>query len=295
MNARRVLLLATVAIAVAGCGRFGNASSSGQQVRAVVISQAYSEIIWALGAQDAVVGVDYSSTWPPEIKKVPTVGYHRALSAEGILSLKPTVIITDGNIGPPQVVEQLKQLNVPIKTFTARNDSIDGAKALMREMGTYFHKEQRAEELCTTLDADMARALDDAKKYSDHPRVAVIHYGRASNVYMLVGASGSGDAGAAGQMVRWAGGVPAIEKAGMTRMASPEIVAQANPDVVLLTEFGYDRLGSKDKIVELPGVATSNAAKNGRIYRIEEHDLMYFGPSTGEGLSRLVTLIHKGA
>lgn len=291
---KKLLLLGIVGLA-AGCGRFGNSAGSSEQAeRAVVISQAYTEIIWALGAQDHVVGVDYSSTWPPEVKSVTTVGYHRALSAEGILSLQPTVIITDGNIGPPQVVEQLKQLNVPFKTFTAKNDSIDGAKALMREMGAYFHKETRAEELCRTLDADMARALEEAKRYPDHPRVAVIHYGRASNIYLLVGASGGGDAGAAGQMVRWAGGEIAIQQAGMQRMTSPEIVARANPDVVLMTEFGYDRLsGSKDQILELPGVATSNAARTGRIYRVEEHDLMYFGPSTGEGVLKLVKLIHQ--
>lgn len=284
-----------VAAGVAGCGRFGNDATEPAAERAVVISQGYNEIIWALGAQDHVVGVDYSSTWPPEVKNVTTVGYHRALSAEGILSLKPTVIIHDGSIGPPTVVEQLTQLNVPMKTFTAKNNSIDGAKALIREMGAYFHKEARAEELCAKLDADMAKAMDEAKQYTDRPKVAVIHYGRASNIYLLVGASGQGDAGAAGQMVRWAGGVPAIEQSGMQRMTSPEIVAQANPDVVLMTEFGYDRLdGSKDKIFELPGVATSSAAKNGRIYRIEEHDLMYFGPSTGEGLSRLIKLIHTG-
>jgi len=239
--------------------------------------------------------VDYSSTYPPAVQKVTTVGYHRALSTEGILSLKPTVIITDGNIGPPTVVDQLKQLKIPIKTFTAKNNSIDGAKALIREMGAYFHKDAKAEELCAKLDADMARGLDEAKKYSDHPRVAVIHYGRASNVYMLVGASGDGDSAAAGQMVRWAGGVMAVEKAGMERMTSPEIVAKANPDVVLMSAFGYDRLdGSKQRIFELPGVSTSNAAKNGRIYRVEEHDLMYFGPSTGEGLQRIVHLIHEG-
>ena len=291
---RRLLLLAVVVL-TAACGRFGNsATSSRQSERVVVISQAYTEIIWALGAQDHVVGVDYSSTWPPEVKSVTTVGYHRALSAEGILSLRPTVIVTDGNIGPPQVVEQLKQLNVPFKTFAAKNDSIEGAKALMREMGAYFHKEQRAEALCRKLDDDMARALRDAKQYSDRPRVAVIHYGRASNIYLLVGASGSGDAGAAGQMVRWAGGEMAIRQAGMQRMTSPEIVARANPDVVLMTEFGYDRLsGSKDKILELPGVATSSAARTGRVYRVEEHDLMYFGPSTGEGVSKLVKLIHQ--
>jgi len=295
LEMRRLLLL-TIVVLSAGCGRFGNSAASSQQAeRAVVIAQAYTEIIWALGAQDHVVGVDYSSTWPPDVKNVTTVGYHRALSAEGILSLKPTVIITDGNIGPPQVVEQLKQLNIPFKTFTAKNDSIEGAKALIREMGAYFHKEPRAEELCTKLDADMAHALDQARQFSDRPRVAVIHYGRASNIYMLVGAEGKGDAGAAGQMVRWAGGDMAIKQSGMQRMTSPEIVAQANPDVVLMTEFGYDRLsGSKDRIFDLPGVATSSAARNGRIYRVEEHDLMYFGPSTGEGVSKLVKLIHQG-
>lgn len=290
----RVTAIALIAGGVATCGRFGNSRPSTSAVRAVVISQAYNEIIWDLGAQDQVVGVDYSSTWPPAVRTMTTVGYHRALSAEGILSLHPTVVISDGNIGPPQVVQQLTQLHMPMKTFTAKNTSIEGTKALIREMGAYFHKDAQAAALCTKLDADMAKALDEAKKYTDRPRVAVIHYGRASNVYMLVGASGSGDSGAAGTMVAWAGGVMAVQKQGMERMASPEVVAEANPDVVLMTDFGYDRLdGDQTKILALPGVATSRAAQTGRIYRVEEHDLMYFGPSTGEGLSRLIAVIHQ--
>lgn len=296
MLVARVIALSAIVAGIPACGRFGNSQSSTAAVRAVVISQAYNEIIWDIGAQDQVVGVDYSSTWPPAVRKMTTVGYHRALSAEGILSLHPTVVISDGNIGPPQVVDQLKQLNVPMKTFTAKNTSIDGTKALIREMGAYFHRESQAEAVCDKLDADMTRALDQAKAFTDRPRVAVIHYGRASNVYMLVGASGSGDAGAAGQMVTWAGGLMAVQKEGMERMASPEVVAQANPDVILMTEFGYDRMnGDRAQMLALPGVATSRAAQTGRIYRVEEHDLMYFGPSTGEGLSRLIALLHNGS
>jgi iron complex transport system substrate-binding protein len=80
----------------------------------------------------------------------------------------------------------------------------------------------------------------------------------------------------------------------MQRMTSPEIVAQANPDVILLTDFGYDRLGgSIDQIKALPGVATSNAAKNNRIYRIEENQLMYFGPRTGENIGKVASVIHQ--
>src|ERR1044071_5517591 len=95
------LLLAALVMAAA-CSRFNNPAGDVKAERLVVISQTYNEIIWALGAQDKVVGVDYSSTYPPDVKKVQTVGYHRALSAEGILSLHPTAIIHDNNIGPPQ-------------------------------------------------------------------------------------------------------------------------------------------------------------------------------------------------
>src|ERR1051325_10167522 len=181
-----ILLFACVAVCATSCSRFHNAPTDAKDARYVVISPIYNEIIWALGAQGSVVGVDLSSTYPPEVKNVQTVGYHRALSAEGILSLHPTAIIHDNNIGPPQVVDQLKSLNITMKTFDAKNDTVEGTKALLREMGAYFHKEQRAEELCKTLDSQLAASLEAARKYADRPRVAVIHFGRASNVYLVV-------------------------------------------------------------------------------------------------------------
>ncbi|PYS24033.1 MAG: ABC transporter substrate-binding protein [Acidobacteria bacterium] len=293
---KRILIIASLAAALISisCSRFHNAPTDSKDARYVVISPIYNEIIWALGAHDKVVGVDLSTTYPPEVKKVQTVGYHRALSAEGILSLHPTAVIHDNNIGPPQVVQQLQQLNIPMKTFAAKNDSFDGTKALIREMGAYFHKEARAEELCNTLDTQRAASLEKVKQYSDRPRVAVIHFGRASNVYMVVGKGGGGDSGGVSQMIELAGGQMAIENKGMQRMESPEIVAQANPDVILLTDFGYDRLGgSLDQIKALPGVATSNAAKTGRIFRIEENVLNYFGPRSGENIAKVAALIHQ--
>jgi iron complex transport system substrate-binding protein len=285
----------SVAILLSACSRFHNAPTDSKDARYVVISPIYNEIIWALGAQDKVVGIDLSTTYPPDVKKVQTVGYHRALSAEGILSLHPTAIIHDNNIGPPQVVQQLQQLNIPMKTFTAKNDSFDGTKALIREMGAYFHKEARAEELCKTMDEQRAASLEKVKQYTDRPRVAVIHFGRASNVYMVVGKGVGGDGGGVSQMIELAGGQMAVENngRGMQRMESPEILAQANPDVILLTDFGYDRLGSMDQIKALPGVATSNAAKTGHIYRIEENVLNYFGPRSGENIEKVAAVIHQ--
>src|SRR5579884_4515314 len=159
MDRIRILAALALVCVLAGCGRFKNgATASADEQRIVCIGQAYNDMIYALGAQHNLVGVDYSSTYPPEIKKLPTVGYHRALSAEGILSLHPTLIIHDNNIGPENVVRQLEALHVPMKTFQAKNDSVAGAEALLREMGAFFHKEKRAEELCAQMERQLAEA-----------------------------------------------------------------------------------------------------------------------------------------
>jgi iron complex transport system substrate-binding protein len=294
MNPRLLLAPFLLACLLTGCGRFkADAAGSAGAQRIVCIGQAYNEMIYALGAQANLVGVDYSSTYPPEITKLPTVGYHRALSAEGILSLHPTLIIDDNNIGPDNVVRQLQALHVPMRTFQAKNDSIEGTKALLREMGAFFHKQQRADELCAQMDRQMAEAAAAVKQYHDSPRVAIIHFGRASNVYLLMGNGGGGDASTAGKMVELAGGQMAIQKAGMQRMASPELIAKSNPQVILMTEYGYDRLGSMEQAKTLPGVAETDAARHNRIYRVPEHELMYYGPTTGESIIQLAKLIHQ--
>lgn len=294
MNRSQFLLPFFLVCLLTGCGRFKtDATGSAGSQRIVCIGEAYNEMIYALGAQANLVGVDYSSTYPPEIKKLPTVGYHRALSAEGILSLHPTLIIDDNNIGPDNVVRQLQALHIPMRSFQAKNDSVAGTEALLREMGAFFHKEMRAGELCTQMDREMAQAAAAVKEYRTTPRVAVIHFGRASNVYLLVGNGGGGDASTAGKMVELAGGQMAIQQKGMQRMASPELIAKSNPEVILMTEYGFDRLGSMEQAKTLPGVAETDAARHNRIYRIPEHELMYFGPNTGESIINLAKLVHQ--
>jgi iron complex transport system substrate-binding protein len=202
-------------------------------------------------------------------------------------------MIEDGNIGPDNVVRQLQALHVPMKTFQAKDDSFAGAEALLREMGAFFHKEQRAAELCAQMERQMAAAKTAVKQYKTTPRVAILHFGRASNVYLLVGNGGGGDASTAGKMVELAGGQMAIQQPGMQRMASPEVIAKSNPQVILMTDYGFDRLGGIEQAKALPGVAETDAARHNRIYRVPEHELMYFGPETGDNIIQLAKLIHQ--
>src|ERR1044071_8258387 len=117
----------------------------------------------------------------------------------------------------------------------------------------------------------------------------IIHFGRANNVYFVMsGRNGPGD-----KMIRLAGGKPAHYDAKGARQISAEAIAEANPDIIIATDFGYDQMGSMEKFAtDVPGVALTNAGKNKRIVRFEEHDLIYFGPRTGQNIIKLMHLLH---
>lgn len=284
-NSSIIFLIAMLFIS---CGRFGNKDEKeNNQERIVCISKQYSEIIFALGAQENIVAVDLSSTYPPEIKTLPTIGYHRALSAETILAMKPTLILHDNNIGPEHVVSQLEDLKIPMKTFGDYQPTIEGTDSLIREMGAYFGKKEQADSLCKRLHGDMEQALTGAKKYNEKPKVLIIHFGRASNVYLVMTQKST-----AAKMLEWAGGIMAVDDESGMKQLSPEVVAAANPDIILLTDFGYDRLDNGKEIGKLPGISSTNAFKNNQIFRIEEHDLVYLGPRTGENVLLIQKLIH---
>ncbi len=288
-------LLLAFTITVSSCDRFRNkpAEAASQAVRIVSISKQLTEMMFALGLGDKLVGVDLSSTYPPEAQKLPTVGYHRLLNSEGIISLKPTLIMHDGGIAPEEVVTQLKKVGMPLKQYPGSR-SIEDAKKLLTQLGEEFHVEAKAKELCEKLDADMKRASEARAAYAaQHPgeapkKVVIIHFGRVINNYLVVGQKSN-----ATQMLEWAGGVNAITLNEGMKPLSPELIAAAQPDVILATDFGYDRTGGLEKFKELPGVALTPAAKNGKIYRVEEHDFTYFGPRTGENTLKLMELIHR--
>ncbi len=293
MKKKFIIILPLLAIILA-CGRFSNEEtiSNSEDVpseRIVCIAKQYTEIIFALGAEKDIVAVDISSTFPEAAKLLPTVGYHRALSAEAILSTEPTLIIHDNNIGPENVVTQLDELEIPMKVFDTKGEDIESTKALITEIGTYFNKVDQAKKLCSQLDKEMELALETAKKYSEKPKVLVIHYGQANNVYLVVTANST-----AAKIVGWAGGEMAVTGEGRMKHLSAEIVAASDPDVILITDFGFDKLGSHKEIGNLPGISETKAFKEEKVYRVEEHDLIYLGPRTGQTTLMLQKLIHEG-
>jgi iron complex transport system substrate-binding protein len=283
---KSLCILLTLACFFAACSRFKNKENDKKGERIVSLSKQLTEIIFAVGGDTALVGVDLSSTYPEAAKKLTTVGYHRALTAEGIISLNPTVIWHDGNIGPDNVVTQLGQVGIPLRLFKA-GPTIDSTKMLIMDVAKEFHNEKKGSELCEKLDADMAKLDEARKKYADKPRVLIVHFGQAMNQYFVMNKNGT-----AQKMLEWAGADNATDTAQKWKNLSAEVMVAAQPDVILATDYGFDLQGSLEKFKKLPGIALTPAAKNNRIFRIEEHDLIYLGPRTGENVMKLMEMVH---
>ena len=288
---KRIGLIIMVSLFILSCGRFGNKEVDGKKdMRIVCVSKQINEMVFALGKGHDIVAVDLSSTFPDSAKLLPTVGYHRALSAEGIISMNPDLVLHDYDMGPANVLPQLEKAGLNIKGYHGGR-SIDSAKILMTELGKYFGVETKADSLNKKLDAE----LENAKKtlqtinIKDTPSVMVIQFGRANNNYFVM----SGRGGVTDKMIELAGGKVAQYDAKGAKQISAEAIAIANPDIIVATDFGFDRMGSMDKfITEIPGVALTNAGKNKRIIRFEEHDMVYFGPRTGENVLQLMKMIY---
>jgi iron complex transport system substrate-binding protein len=288
---KRIILGAMLFTMLVSCGRFNNTAIDGtKDLRIVSLSKHLTEFSFALGKGHNIIGVDWSSTYPDSAKLIKPVGYHRALNPEGIISLTPDVVIHSNDIGPETVLPQIEKAGLKAKAFGNAN-TVDSAKLLLKELGAFFGVSAKADSLCTLMDAGIANASTALKAIiiKDTPSVMIIHFGRASNVFFVM----SGRKGVGDQLIKLAGAKVAHYDAKGARQISAEAIAEANPDIIIATDFGYDQMGSMDKFITgVPGVALTKAGKNKRILRFEEHDLTYYGPRTGENIISLMHLFY---
>jgi len=282
---KRLLLFCTI-VTVAACNRFGDKKKSGEKERIVCVSKQMTEFLFALHQGNKIVGIDLTSTYPPETKNLTTVGYHRHLSTEGIISLDPTVVIHQGDVAPPNVMPQVQMVGIPVKKYPA-GSTLDSAKIVLKMVAHDYDVDKVADSIITQLDRDLAETAKLVSRYTTKPKVLIIHFGQQRNQYFVMGTRGT-----ANEMLKLAGGINAADTTSF-RDLSPEVIVREQPDVILGTDFGFDRMGSVEKFMTLPGIALTPAARNGKIFRVEEHDLVYFGPRTGKNILKIAELIHR--
>src|SRR5262245_36849013 len=140
--------------------------------RIVSIGGAITEILYALGLESRIVAVDSTSHFPPQaLRDKPNVGYMRALSAEGVLSLNPSLILAVEGSGPKETMAVLKAAGVPFVLVPDRFTG-DGIVEKIRVVAGVTGAGRKGECLAKAVAADLA-ALARLRSEIEHPLRAI--------------------------------------------------------------------------------------------------------------------------
>jgi iron complex transport system substrate-binding protein len=251
----------------------------------VSIGGSVTETVYALGAEENLVGTDTSSIFPEAATKLPQVGYQRQLSAEGVISLKPSLVIALPEAGPPAAIQQIESAG--IKVLRVNNEStVEGTKTKIRQIAEALNRKEKGEEMIKKLESDLAEAEKTVSSKSTKPKVIFI-FSRGAGTMQVSGTNTPADA-----MIKMAGGVNAVTEFSEYKPLTSEAMVAAAPDVILLPTRGLQTVGGIDAILNLPGVAETPAGKNKKIVSVDDTLLLGFTPRLGQGIMELCEKIH---
>lgn len=245
--------------------------------RIVVADGALTEILFALGAEDRIVGVDTTSIYPAEVQSLPNVGYLRALSAEGVLSLQPDLLLTTQDAGPPAVLNQLQQSGLPIAQLDVEYSSA-GTLALIKQVGE--------------LVGMPAEAMALAHQVETHINVVAQQLPPDIRIMFVLNAGGrgfmvSGLETRANALIELVGASNAFVEFSGYKPLTNEAALMAAPDVILVSHAE----GALEGVMQHPALVMTPAVTQGRVYSLDHTDWLQFGPRLGDAVAELSALL----
>ncbi|WP_180901077.1 heme/hemin ABC transporter substrate-binding protein [Martelella soudanensis] len=273
---------------LAGATSAGATEPLADTSRLVTIGGSVTEIVYALGAGDDIVGRDTTSAYPPEAAAKPDIGYMRQLSPEGVLSIDPSAIITIEGAGPPETLDVLKQADVEM-AVVPEDYSRDGILEKVETVGALLGRQTEAVALAADIKAklDPLLAANEARPEAERKSALFILSLNGGKVM------GSGTGTAANGMIEAAGLDNAIGDFPGYKALSDEAIIKAAPDVIILMggPNGSHAPGNDD-IAANPALSLTPAGEAMAIYRIDPVGMLNFGPRFAENLAALTTEIY---
>ena len=284
-----ILLCIAVADSIEVTDAEGNTVAITSSERIVSLNGSTTEILFALGVGDNVVGCDASSTYPKGVKeKLPSIGYQYGLNAEGILSLNPTLVIGRIDVRPPQVVQQLRMAGVTVLLLKEPR-SFETAKQRLLTIGKAVGHEKKAEELIEALDTDIKKLETKLASRKGQPKQkALFLYLRGTQTTLVLGTDT-----APGAMFDIVGAENGAGNIKGNKPMTAEAVIAAQPDVYILFTTGLKSIGGVDGLLKLPGLAHTPAGENRRVVTLDGQYFSGFGPRCGRAALDLFKGIYE--
>lgn len=252
--------------------------------RIVSVGSAITEILYALGVEDRVVAVDTTSLFPPRAQEKASVGYMRTLSAEGVLSVNPSVIIAVEGSGPAEAIAVLEAASVPFILIPEAVDA-EGVVRKIRAVADAIGESKKGEALAAAVADDIA-ALASVRERIGQRRKAVFVLSMGGGSPMVGGRNTGADA-----VFALAGVDNALAAMDGYKLASEEAALAAAPDaVVMMSERSHD-LGTEE-VFAVPAFAGTPAAEAGRLISIPGTYLLGFGPRVAHAARDLAAQVY---
>ncbi|WP_421996761.1 heme/hemin ABC transporter substrate-binding protein [Reyranella sp.] len=253
--------------------------------RIVSVGSSVTEIFYALGAETLLVGVDTTSLYPAAARKLPQVGYMRALSAEGVLALKPTLVVATTAAGPATTLDQLRGAGIEVLLLPDHYD-YDSVVEKIEAIGKVTGRTAEAKALIAEGRRDMATLAAKLASVAARPRV----------LFLLAMSGGAPQAAgrntAADGIIRLAGGVNAVDGYAGYRPLTPEAVIASRADVVVMPRQSVEALGGVQAVLDQPALRQTPAGRNGRVLQFDAILLLGFGPRTPQAAAELAQALH---
>ena len=241
--------------------------------RLTVAGGSLTEIVYLLGQEKKLTAVDITSNYPDEAKELPSIGYVRALSAEGVLSLSPTLILGENDMGPPAVIEQLDRVGIQIKIIPEENT----ARGIINKVECVANILNVKNEIKSEVIRDLVSIKQDLDKLKniENPKRVMFILGMESGSPTVGGIGTSADG-----LIKMIGAINVMDSFEGWKPVSTEAIIEAKPDFILISNRGLSSYKTVENLAKQPSLMFTPAAKNNNIIAMDGMAMLGFGPRT---------------
>lgn len=265
---------ALAALLLASCA--AGSGAAGAQSRVVTLGGSVTEIVYALGQGDRLVGDDLSSLYPEAATRLPRVGYYRAVPVEGVLALKPDLVLASEQAGPPDAIRRLGEVGVRVHSVSDQ-PTVQSLHTRITEIAQALDAADAGQRLAASVD----RELRAVQALPASGASALLIMNRTGTPL------GAGADTAAALVLRLAGLRNVLDAQGGYKPLSAEAIGALAPQVVVVTQASVAASGGLDRLRALPGLAGTPAAANDCFVVMDDLLALGTGPRLPQAVRQL--------
>jgi len=266
---------------------FLNCETTQNSSRIVVAGGSITEIIYFLNSEEKIVALDVTSNYPEKAKELPSIGYVRNLSAEGILSMNPSIVFGEDDMGPPGVIKQLRDINIDLRIIPEEK-TIDGILDKIYCIASIIDKVPNAEsKINSTLIPDILNIEKRLSTFTLIPKRVMFIFSIKGNKIIVAGSGTSGDG-----FIKMTGSENIFSTIEGWKTVSQEAIIKENPDYVIMSKRDLHNSKTIKSISENPIFKNIRAFEEQNIIFDDAMAMLGFGPRTIKSVLNAVNIMY---